>query len=155
MTGLLRSAQLGAASGLRSMAAPSQLSRHLAASAPNPARGPIAHFLAHDTVRSLFRIAALGEMVADKLPVVPDRIEPGPLCGRAFFGCTAGGVLARIHGEPAVLGALVGGVAAVVGSYAGYHARRALVHGAGIPDLPVALCEDTLALVLARAALRA
>src|SRR5690606_6410857 len=137
MTRLLRSAQLGAASGLRSMAAPSQVSRHLAGAAPNSAPGRVAEFLARKPVRSLLQIAALGEMIADKLPGIPDRIEPGPLVGRAFLGGAAGAVCARIHGESDGLGALVGGVAAVVGAFAGYHMRRALVHNVGFADLPV------------------
>lgn len=155
MTQLLRSAQLGAASGLRSMAAPSQLSRHLAGAAPNAAPGPVAEFLARKPVRSLLQIAALGEMIADKLPGIPDRIEPGPLVGRALLGGAAGGVCARINGESGGLGAVVGGVAAVVGAFAGYHVRRALVHDVGLPDLPVALCEDAVALLLASRAFRA
>src|SRR5688572_3048565 len=101
MTQLLRSAQLGAASGLRSMAAPSQLSRHLAGTAPDAALGPVGEFLARRAVRTFLQVAALGEMIADKLPGIPDRIEPGPLVGRAFFGGAAGAVCARIQGEPA------------------------------------------------------
>lgn len=154
MTELLRSARLGAASGLRSMAAPSQLSRHLAGTTPNAAPGAVGEFLARGPAPSLLQIAALGEMVADKLPGIPDRIEHGPLAGRAFFGSTAGGLCARIHGESMWRGAIVGGIAAVMGAFAGYYVRRALVHGVGLPDLPVALCEDVLALVLARGALR-
>jgi uncharacterized membrane protein len=154
MTRLLRSAQLGAATGLRSMAAPSQLSRHLAGASPSHSAGPVTELLGRATVRSLLQIAALGEMVADKLPFVPNRIESGPLLGRAFFGGVAGGVFARVRGESPALGALLGGAGAVVGAYAGYHARRALVHQAGLPDMPVALCEDSVAIVMARAALR-
>jgi len=155
MTRLLRSAQLGAASGLRSMAAPSQLSWHLAGSTLNTAPGPVAEFLTRKPVCSLLQIMALGEMIADKLPGIPDRIETGPLVGRAFLGGAAGGVCARIHGESGGRGAVVGGVAAAVGAFASYYVRRALVHDVGLPGLPVALCEDAVALLLARRALRA
>lgn len=54
----------------------------------------------------------------------------------------------------AARGALLGGAAAIVAAYAGYHARRMLVHNIGLPDLPVALCEDVLAIGIARGALR-
>jgi uncharacterized membrane protein len=100
-------------------------------------------------------VAAVGEMIADKLPGVPDRIESGPLLGRAVLGAVAGGVLARRNRESGVLGALLGGTAALVAAHAGFQARRALTRTAGLPDLPVALCEDALALALARHALRA
>lgn len=154
MTYLLRAAQLGAASGLRSMAAPSQLSAYLAGpGSPEPA-GPIADLLARDGARTLLVIAAVGEMLVDKLPVVPDRIEPGPLAGRAVLGGAAGGILARLHGQTAGTGLLVGSVAAAAGAFAGYHLRRALVRDFGVPDLLVALCEDAIAITLARTALR-
>lgn len=153
MNGLLRSAQLGAASGLRSMAAPAQLSRTLAGSQPTKSFGPVAEFLSHGSVSAVLQVAAIGEMIADKLPIVPDRIEPGPLAGRVLFGGTAGGVCARIQGESAWVGVLVVGFAAVAGAFAGYHLRRFLVHEVGVPDLPVALCEDAVAIALARAAL--
>lgn len=154
MTALLRAAQLGAASGLRSMAAPSQLSAHLAGSSSSGALGPIGDLLTRGPIRSLLQMAALGEMIVDKLPTVPDRIEPGPLAGRAFLGGAAGGVYARLHGESPSIAVLAGGVAAVAGAFAGYHLRRSLVHDVGLPDLLVALCEDAVAITLARAALR-
>lgn len=154
MSRLLRSAQLGAATGLRSMAAPSQLSRFLAKSPADAAGGSVAGFLANGAVRALLQVAYLGEMIGDKLPTVPDRIESSPLLGRAVFGSITGGVLAGTQGESRALGAVFGGAGAVLGAYAGYHARRALVREGGLPDLPVALCEDVVALLLARTALR-
>jgi hypothetical protein len=45
---------------------------------------------------------------------------------------------------------LLGGLGALGGAFAGYHARRALVHSAGLPDLAVALAEDLGAILLAR-----
>jgi uncharacterized membrane protein len=155
MTGLLRSAELGAASGLRSMAAPAGLSRRLAGSRGDRPGGVLADLLARTPTRSLLEMAALGEMIADKLPGIPDRIEPGPLLGRAVFGALAGGVLARRNRESGALGALLGGAAALLAAHAGFRARRALTRTAGLPDLPVALCEDALALALARHAVRA
>ena len=154
MTTLLRAAQLGAASGLRSMAAPSQVSTHLASSPSPVAAGAVAGILARSPAHTLLRLAAVGEMIVDKLPMVPDRIERGPLAGRAFMGGAAGGAYAQLRGEPATIAALAGGVAAVAGAFAGYHLRRALVHDIGFPDLLVALCEDAVAITLARTALR-
>ena len=136
------------------MAAPSQLSRYLSDSRAGAASGSVARFLARREVRSFLQVAYIGEMIADKLPSIPDRIEPGPLLGRAVLGSMAGGVFAQLQGESGVLGAALGGAAALAGSYAGYHARRALVRESGLPDLPVALCEDVISLLLARTALR-
>lgn len=137
------------------MAAPAQLSRHLVQSTAEAPNGWVAKLLAREGVSALLQVAYLGEMIADKLPIVPNRIAPGPLLGRAAFGIIAGGALAQLHGDSRARGVCVGGAAAVVGAYAGYYARRALVHELGLPDLPVALCEDVVAFLLAHTALRA
>jgi uncharacterized membrane protein len=135
------------------MAAPSQLARALGRGAPSGAPRGLAALLARPSTRTVLQLALLGEMVVDKLPLVPDRIEPGPLSGRALLGALAGGVLARVEGRSGALGGLLGGAGAVLAAHAGYHARRALTRRAGLPDLPVALCEDGLAVALARGAL--
>jgi uncharacterized membrane protein len=123
---------LGAASGLRSMAAPWRVSR-----------GP---------ARVLFALAAAGEMVGDKLPFAPDRIGPGPLLGRLTLGGGAAAVLASRRGSAPLAGAALGAAGAVLGAHAGFYARRALTRGASLPDVPIALCEDALAFALADAA---
>jgi uncharacterized membrane protein len=148
---LLRSLEIGAASGLRSLAGPSQLSRELAGEHRRRARrGPVGAFLADPRTYRTLQAAAAGEMVADKLPVIPARTEFGPLLGRAVLGALAGGMVARLGGRSPLLGAVLGGAGAVLGANAGYQARRALTRRADLPDLPVALCEDFLAVALAR-----
>lgn len=62
---------------------------------------PVAEFLARKPVRSLLQMMALGEMMADKLPSIPDRIEPGPLVGRVFLSGAAGGCARASKGSPA------------------------------------------------------
>ncbi len=146
------SAGLGAATGLRSMAAPSQLSRYLCESPGRAAKGRAAGVMAWPAARSVLQFAALGEMVVDKLPIVPDRIEAGPLLGRVVWGAVAGGVLAQLNRESCIQGALLGGAAAAAATatYAGYYVRKALTQDEGLPDLPVALSEDVIAIALAR-----
>lgn len=148
-----RSALLGAATGMRSMAAPSQLSRSLSVCSPRPADAAMTRILRRPAVAAALQVAAVGEMVVDKLPIVPDRISPGPLFGRLMIGAMAGSVGAGTNGRSRAAGALLGGIGAVIGAYLGFHARRALTRRAGLPDLPVALAEDALAIQLARTAI--
>ena len=143
---------LGAATGLRSLAAPSQLSGHVRRRKAAASAG--IEWLGNPWLHRLLQAAAVGEMVADKLPTTPNRIAPGPLAGRVLLGAGCGAGAARLNGGSATRGALLGGVGAVVGAYAGYHTRRLLVHSARLPDPAVALCEDVLAVGLARTALR-
>lgn len=150
---IVRVMALGAASGLRSTAAPSQLSRALHHLQADDGKSPAADLLARSSTRRILQLALLGELVADKLPGIPARTAPGPLVGRAIMGGLAGGVWAQRRAESGVFGALLGGSAAVVGAYAGFSLRRALTHSMGLPDFPVAVCEDAVAIGLARAAL--
>jgi uncharacterized membrane protein len=134
-----RCALLGAATGMRSMVAPAMLSR--------TGSGP-------RTVSVMLQAAAAGEMVADKLPGIPSRLEPQPLLARLVIGAFAGGIAARRSRGSGAAGALVGAAGALTGALIGYQARRLLTHEAGLPDPPVALVEDMVAIALAHRALR-
>jgi uncharacterized membrane protein len=98
---------------------------------------------------AVFTIAALAELVADKLPRTPRRTAAGPLVGRFILGGLAGAALAASIGESLLAGALLGGIGAMVGSFAGYESRRRLVRVFGGKDLRVALVEDLITIALA------
>jgi uncharacterized membrane protein len=138
---LVRAAVLGAAAGARSVTPLAAL----AASAP-PAGGPGNAWLRW--TRLALGAAAVGELVADKLPTTPSRLAAAPLAGRVVFGALAGGAYARRRGAGVVLPALVGAAAALGASHAGAWWRR---RASGVP---AALAEDTAAVALAWAAAR-
>lgn len=104
-------------------------------------------FLARPVTMYIFLLLALGELIADKLPV-PSRITPGPLAVRAIFGGLCASALAAAAGQSWILPALLGAVAAIGGGYAGYWLRRTIT-SKGVPDLPIALVEDATAILLA------
>jgi uncharacterized membrane protein len=92
--------------------------------------------------RSLLPLAA-AELVGDKLPVTPSRTEPAGLSARIFSGVCIGACVAPRDSE--VGGALVGGIGAVIGTFA-FHALRVMLPRAlDKPDLVVALLEDAIA----------
>lgn len=93
----------------------------------------------------------VAELVGDKLPSAPSRLDPKALVPRLVFGAAGGGALAWRDGTSRP-GAVTAGLAgAALGSWAG--ARfRALVRQRDLPDLPAALAEDAAALAMARAA---
>jgi uncharacterized membrane protein len=47
------------------------------------------------------------------------------------------------------MGAIVGAIGAVVGAFAGYHARVGLVRSLKVPDFVIAIPEDLIAIGLA------
>lgn len=150
---LAEAAALGVAAGMRSMAAPAALSRHLAADDVEDA-GVIGRLFSHPAAPWVLGLASAAEHVADKLPGTPSRTDPAPLGGRIASGALCGAVVARRAGESSVAGAVVGAIAALAATFAAYEIRHALTAGAGLPDLPIALAEDVLAVSLAEAALR-
>lgn len=133
---LARALALGLAAGGRAT---------LGIAAPVVARGPVA-------ARVLLGLAVAGELVGDKLPRTPDRTEPGSLAGRAVSGVIGGAVLARRAGRGPVPTAVLGGAAALAGSFLGIGWRRAAV--GRLPAVPAALIEDAVVLGLASYAVR-
>ncbi|WIB66814.1 MULTISPECIES: DUF4126 family protein [unclassified Curtobacterium] len=101
--------------------------------------------------------SAAGELVADKLPVTPSRLKPGALLGRVTAGAIAGLVIGSVGGSSVsrLQTAVLGGVGAVIGSYAGYLGRTALGWVSGLPDPVVALVEDAITVAGATAVVTA
>jgi len=102
-------------------------------------------FLANKVSLVVFSLLAIGELIADKLPVIPGRTQPGPLGARIVFGAICGTALCLSGGASLLLGAILGGVGGVAGAFAGYNYRRWLSRGARFPDLLIALLEDLVA----------
>ena len=149
----VRSAMLGFVGGLRSMMPLALLASHLQqprrSSAP-ATRGWALDWLAGAWAARLLGVAALGEVVADKLPMVPARIEPLPLAGRVVLAGTASALASQADGEPVDTAALIGALGAIAGSLAGYSLRTWLSRRLPVPSLSVALAEDILAFSLGR-----
>jgi uncharacterized membrane protein len=96
--------------------------------------------------------AFAGELVGDKLPRTPSRLEIPPFAARVLAGVVVSRVVARRARADDTLPMLVGAVAAVAGTLAGARWRR-MNAVAGRSDVPAALAEDAwvLGLVIAAA----
>jgi uncharacterized membrane protein len=111
------------------------------------AEGPLG-VLRSPTAQRLLVLLAVGELVADKLPFVPSRLEPGPLFGRMLCGGLAGAAVASDSRCSPVLGAVLGAGGAMLGAQAGFHTRVALGRATGIPDPVWGAAEDAAAITL-------
>ena len=119
----LRSAALlGLACGLRTFSAPAALALR-----KRPLNAP----------RRAVLLAALGELVADKLPSMPSRLERRGLTGRLLSSSATGGAVAG------PTGAATAALAALASAVAGNRARSAIASPLG------AFAEDGLAIGLA------
>lgn len=114
------------------------------------AAAPVLAGSARPAVRALAGLAVVGELVGDKLPVTPSRLEgPAPVARAASGALGAAVVARRRHAGPAgtVLAAACSGAAALVGTGFGAAWRAAV--GRHRPDWHGALVEDVVALGLA------
>lgn len=94
----------------------------------------------------IFTALALLEMYADQLPSTPSRLAPAGLISRIVTGGLSGACLAAADAGSIALGCVLGAVGGVVGAFAGYYARTGLVKALKVPDLPIALLEDAIAI---------
>ncbi len=109
--------------------------------------------LRDDRVALALGASAGGEIVVDKMPFVPSRLQPGPLSGRVVIGGAAGAALAKEAGNPVGTGAAAGAVGGLLGSLAGYWGRRLAGQATRLPDPVVAVVEDAIGIWLGWAAL--
>jgi uncharacterized membrane protein len=95
---------------------------------------------------AIFSILALAEIVNDKLPATGSRTAPPSLVIRSITGALAGTALAIAASQSVLLGIVLGALGALAGSFLGYEVRHRIVTGLKIPDFPVALLEDAIAI---------
>ena len=141
---LLLAFGLGIVAGLRSMTPVAVVAWAARLGHLELAGTPLA-WLGSGVAAWLFGAAAVGELIADKLPFTPNRTAVGPFVARLLTGALAGATLAAGHGGSIAGCAVAGAAGAVVGTFGGYRARTGLVRALGTPDYVVALMEDTVA----------
>jgi uncharacterized membrane protein len=141
---LLLAFGLGIVAGLRSMTAPAVAAWAARLGHLDLASTPLA-WLGSAIAAWLLALAAVGELVADKLPFTPNRTAVGPFVARLVSGALSGGALAAGHAGSLAAGAVAGAAGAVAGTFGGFRARTGLVRALGTPDYVVAVMEDVCA----------
>jgi uncharacterized membrane protein len=136
---LQRAAVLGAATGMRSTVALAALVLRRSDGLPAALRNPAA--------RRIAVIADGAELVADKLPMTPSRLDPPGLVGRLISAGLAAAVLARSAHRAPIPAVLTASAAALAAARICHDDRAALARR--VPDPVVAVAEDALAIGLA------
>lgn len=135
---------IGVIAGLRSLTAPAVVSWAAYLKWLN-VQGTWAALLGQTATVYILTALALAELVADKLPQTPSRRTPGPFVVRIVLGAVSGAALCVAVRQSSVLGAVLGGLGAVVGTLGGYQARTRSVAALKVPDFVIALIEDAIA----------
>jgi len=137
---------IGIVAGLRSLTAPAVVAWGAHLSWLN-LHGSALAFMGSTPAVAILSVLAIGELIADKLPMIPKRTAPAPLMARVVTGGLCGACLCAAVGKSLLAGTLLGGIGGIVGAFLGYGIRRRLdLH---IKDLVVAVCEDLVAVGLA------
>lgn len=145
-------AQLGVATGIRSMTPLAAITQAAASGRLSFPQGTSLNFLSRPEVATLCLVMVAGEIAADASLPVPNRTSPLPLAGRIGIGALAGAAIVASQGQPPLPGGAAGGLGAFVGSFAGYGARMVLVHKVGVPDFLAGLMGSALCAGIARRA---
>ena len=135
---LLLAFLIGVIAGLRSFTAPAVVCWAAHLGWINLHGSPLS-FMGSTAAAIIFTIFALVELTADKLPKTPSRTTPFPLTVRVIFGALSGAALGVAGGQSLALGAVLGGIGAVAGAFAGYETRQRIVAASKLPDFPIAL----------------
>ena len=137
---------IGIVAGLRSLTAPAVVAWGAHLSWLNLHGSPFALMGSMPAV-AILSVLAIGELIADKLPMMSKRTAPAPLMARVVTGGLCGACLCAATGKSLLAGTLLGGIGGIIGAFLGYGIRKRLdLH---VKDLVVAACEDLVAIGLA------
>ncbi len=144
---------IGVVTGMRSMLAPTLVSRALAERADLDGAGEPARTLASQPVRQYLLPLAAGELLGDKLPFAPDRTLAPSMLVRALSGGVSAAALAGARQQPRLLPALIGATAACVAAKVAIDLRRRYASSVWL-NAGLGLAEDCMAVSLANTGLR-
>ena len=134
-TPVTRALLLGAVAGMRSQLPIALLGLESYRGRFNPGRSWLARRLAAPGGVTAAVLASVGELVGDKLPVIPDRMPIGPVHRSGRDRVTVGAAVYQDADRPAAYGAVVGAVAATASTLALARVRTALGRRTPLPDL--------------------
>jgi uncharacterized membrane protein len=142
---LLLAFLLGMVAGLRSLTAPAVLAWAAHRNWLNVHNTSLS-FIASTAAMVIFVLLAVGELIADQLPSTPSRTAPPGLIARIVMGGLCGAGIAAAGTQSLVLGAILGIVGALIGTFGGYQVRTRVVTAFKVPDLVIATLEDVVAI---------
>jgi uncharacterized membrane protein len=141
-----RAAMIGVVAGLRSMMPLALLAWEKGNQPGNT--GTLSHLLDIPVVKVSTGLASLGEVIADKTPLMPSRLSEGSFMARLVSGALAGMfITSQAHCSPG-LGAALGAAGAGLGSIAGSSYRTVLPATTHVSDFIWAVIEDITAFSL-------
>jgi uncharacterized membrane protein len=134
---------IGVVAGLRAFAAPAILTWAAKRRWIRLGNSPFATIISAKASKRITHLA-VSELIADKLPFTPSRLKAGPLASRVVSGAVCGATIYGVVKRPLMEGAILGGVGAIAGAFAGYYGRKRFSRDK--PNLGIAVLEDAVAI---------
>src|ERR1700730_15096351 len=134
---------IGVVAGLRAFAAPAVLAWAAKRGCIRLGNSPFATIISAKASKRITGLA-VSALIADKLPFTPNRLRPGQLAPRIVSGAVCGATIYGVVKRPLMEGAVLGGVGAISGAFAGYRIRERLSRDK--PNLGIAGLEDAVAI---------
>ena len=134
---------IGALAGLRPMTVSAVLAGSAKRKWVDLGRSPFATIISAGTSRRLTQFA-MSELIRDKLPFPPSRLNIGSLVLRITSGAICGATVFGAVRRPLGKGGLLGGLGAIAGTLGGHYSRKRLC--LRMPDFGAGLLEDGFAL---------
>ena len=144
---------IGIVAGLRAMTAPALVSWAAHLGWINLHGSPLS-FIGSPIAVGIFTLAAIGEIINDKLPKTPPRTAIPSLIVRMISGGFCGACLYAAAAATPITGAILGVIGSLIGTYGGYYIRRSLVNSLKVKDIFIAIPEDIVAIVLSYVVVR-
>ena len=143
---LLRTLFLATSAGYRSMTPFAALSWAASSGRIELERRPYS-LLSRPWLSNLLWLFALGELFVDKLPITPNRTDPGPLAGRIVIGAGVGATCFVAGKRSPWVGGLVGGAVTAAQTFSAANLRAQL--NTRLPNPVSGSVEDIIPIVFA------
>ena len=135
---------IGVIAGLRAMTAPAVVCWAAKCGQHLGLQGSVLAFLGYKWTAWIWSLAAIAEIINDKLPGTPSRKVPPQFIVRILMGAMSGGAIGISSNNRLLFGIVLGALGAIVGTLGGSAVRTRLARAFG-HDLPAALLEDVVA----------
>jgi len=139
---LLQTLSLGLLAGMRTTSAPLIVNQMLRKHPSKKLSKSSLKFMRSEKAGIAFKIFAAGELVGDKLPFTPNRIEPGGIIGRCITGGLSGASIFKANDLNVFIGAFIGSATAFAGTFGSYFLRKTIVKNSNIDDPLIGALED-------------
>lgn len=135
---------IGTLAGMRTSSAPAITSQILSHHHSRLLENSPLSFMQSKLVANTLTLLTLGEVIGDKLPSTPNRVEPASVAFRCLSGALAGASIYKATGGNVLVGILLGSATAAASTYLSFLVRKTTVEKTKLFDPIIGAIEDAL-----------